>query len=132
MSESPESQAPRLSTDLKKSNNLMSELNVDSSIFEKLEMNTSHTSLNAKTPLHAPFFLEELPKTSLMRCKEISTIVWAFLKTFIVTPDLFQEEEPRKCKSQPESTNKEANIQAFNSCPSKQVIFLVNSVGYAM
>lgn len=132
MSELLEFQGLKLSTDLNKFNNLMSELNVDSSILEKLETNISHTLLNAKTPLLAPFFLEEPPKMSSMKCREIYMIVWAFPRIFIVTPDSSPEEEPHKWKYRPGSTNKGANTQAFNSCHSKQVILLIILVGYAL
>lgn len=56
MLESQEYQTLKLSTDLKKFNNLMSEQNVDCSILEKLVMNTSHILLNAKTQQHAQFY----------------------------------------------------------------------------
>ena len=55
-SELQESQALKSSTDLNKFKNLMSALNVDFSMLEKSEMTISHTSLSAKTPLHAQSF----------------------------------------------------------------------------
>ena len=46
--------------------------------------------------------------------------------------DLYQEEEPLKCKFQQESTSKEVNIQVLNNYHSKQVLFNLILVGYAL
>ena len=64
---------------------------------------------------------------SSMKWKEISTIVWVFQKIFTAIQDLCQVEEPLKCRFQPESTKKEASIQALNNCHSKQSVTLYKS-----
>lgn len=67
-----------------------------------------------------------------MKWKEISTTVWVFLRTFTAIQDWFQEEEPLKWKSLQELMKKVAKLQVLNNFHSKQVFFLLNSVGYAL
>ncbi len=110
----------------------MSELNVDFSISEKLEINISHTLLNAKIQLLVPFFWEELQRMFLTKWREIFMIVWVSLKTFTAIQDSFQVEEPLRWKSQQESMKKEANTQELNNFPSKLVILSLILVGYAL
>jgi len=94
-------------------------------IFAKLEMITSLILLIAKLPLPAPLSLEELPKMSLMRWREIFMIVLESPKTSIPILDLFQEEELRKCKFPQELIERPVNMKALNN-------FLLEPVHYPL
>ena len=69
---------------------------------------------------------------SSMKWKEIFMIALESPKISIVILDLSQEEEPLKCKFQQELMRKEVNIQVSNNFHSKQVIFIIYIVGYAL
>ena len=68
----------------------------------------------------------------LMKWKEIFMIVWVFQRISTVIQEFFQEEVQLKWKFLQESMKKQVNMRELNNCPSEQVLFSSNLVGYAL